>query len=281
MDSNALLILSVYSAAIFVASFLGGKLAVLGTMTHVRTQIVMSLVAGFILGIAMFHLLPHSIERIPGSASIEKAVGWMVLGMLLMILLLHIFHFHQHDFSSETSALYDRPAHGGVHSQSLFGVAFGLGVHTAIEGMALGTSMKMGPPREDEVALAGLGVFLAILLHKPLEAYSIIGMMKSAGHSQRTRTWGNVGFAVLCPLAALASFAGVELLGPEGEAAIGYALSFAAGAFLCIALSDLLPEIHFHSHDRGKLIASLLVGLGFAYGLGYVKSSVIHWAKGL
>ena len=58
MDSHSILILLAYSAAIFAASLLGGKLAALGTMTHTRTQIVMSLVAGFILGIAMFHLLP-------------------------------------------------------------------------------------------------------------------------------------------------------------------------------------------------------------------------------
>ena len=129
---------------------------------------------------------------------------------------------------------------------------------------------------ENDVALAGLGVFLAILLHKPLDAYSIIGMMKSAGHSQRTRTWANVGFAILCPVVAIASFGGVELLGAEEGAVVGYVLSFAAGAFLCIALSDLLPEIHFHSHDRGKLIASLLVGIGLAYALYYVESSTLH-----
>ena len=76
----------------------------------------------------------------------------------------------------------------GIHSRSLFGVALGLGVHTVTEGIALGTSMKMGPPHENDVALAGLGVFLAILLHKPLDAYSIVGMMKSAGHGQRART---------------------------------------------------------------------------------------------
>ena len=278
MDSNALLVLSAYSAAIFAASLLGGKLAALGTMTHTRTQVVMSLVAGFILGIAMFHLLPHSLNRIPGPDMVEKTVGWMVLGMVLMIFLLRIFHFHQHDFSSEASDLYDQHdhGHGVVHSRSLFGVAIGLGVHTVTEGIALGTSMKMGPPHEDEVALAGLGVFFAILLHKPLDAYSIVGMMKSAGHSQRARTVANVGFALLCPLVALASFGGLELLGPEQGAVVGYVLAFAAGAFLCIALSDLLPEIHFHSHDRGKLIASLLVGIGLAYALYYVESSAIH-----
>lgn len=275
MDSNSLLILSAYSAAIFVVSFLGGKLAALGTMTHTRTQVVMSLVAGFILGIATFHMLPHSLERIPGPENVEKAVDWMVFGMVLMIFLLRIFHFHQHDFSSEASDLYDHPDRGGIHARSLFGVALGLGVHTAIEGIALGTSVKMGPPHESNAALAGLGVFLAILLHKPLEAYSIIGMMQSAGHSRRTRIAANVGFAMLCPVVALASFWGVGLLGAEEGAVIGYALAFAAGAFLCIALSDLLPEIHFHSHDRGKLIASLLVGIGLAYAV-CVESSAIH-----
>ena len=269
MDANALLILSAYSVAIFAASLLGGKLAALGTMTHTRTQVVMSLVAGFILGIAMFHLLPDSLDHIPGPSAIKKAVGWLVLGMVLMILLQHIFHFHQHDFSREASDLYDDHghSHGVVHAPSLFGVALGLGVHTATEGIALGTSMRLESPHEDGAALAGLGVFLVILLHKPLDAYSIVSMIKSAGHSQRARTLTNVGFAMLCPVVAIASFGGVELLGPEKGAIVGYVLSFAAGAFLCIALSDLLPEIHFHSHDRGKLIVSLLVGISLAYVL--------------
>ncbi len=276
MDANALLVLSAYSAAIFAASLLGGKLAALGTMTHTRTQIVMSLVAGFILGIAMFHLLPQSLDHISGADAVEKAMEWMVLGMVLMIFLLRIFRFHQHDFSSEASDLYEGHGPGGVHSRSLFGVALGLGLHTAAEGIALGTSMQMGPPHEDGVALAGLGVFLAILLHKPLDAYSIIVIMKYAGHSQRTRTLANVGFAILCPIVAVMSFGGMELFGSAEETIIGYVLSFAAGAFLCTALSDLLPEIHSHSHDRGKLTAALLVGIGLAYALYYVESTVLR-----
>ena len=269
MDANAVLVLSAYSVAICAASLLGGKLAGLGTMTHTRTQVVVSLVAGFILGIAMFHLLPDSLDHIPGPSALEKAVGWMVLGMVLMILLQHIFHFHQHDFSHEARDLYNDHdhSHGVVHSPRLFGVALGLGVHTATEGIALGTSMGLESSYEDGVSLAGLGVFLVILLHKPLDAYSVISMMKYAGHSQRARTLTNFGFALLCPVVALASFGGVELLGPEEGAMIGYVLSFAAGAFLCIALGDLLPEIHFHSHDRCKLIVSLLVGISLAYVL--------------
>lgn len=278
MDSDTLLIVAGYSVGIFAVSLVGGKLAVLGSMTHTRIQILMSLVAGFILGIAMFHLFPHSLERITGSEVVERAVAWVVAGMVLMIFLLRIFHFHQHDFSTEAGGLYDHHDHGdsGVHSRSLIGVAMGLGVHTVTEGVALGTSMQVSSTNEDGGALPALGVFLAILLHKPLDAYSIIGMMKFAGHGARARAAANVGFALLCPLVALASFWGVGLFGLDDGSVVGYVLAFAAGAFLCIALSDLLPEIHFHSHDRGKLIVSLLVGIGLAYALYFVESAAVH-----
>lgn len=278
MDSESLLILSGYSLGIFAVSFIGGRLAVLGSMTHTRIQILMSLVAGFILGIAMYHLLPHSLERITGPGNVEKAVALVVFGMVLMIFLLRVFHFHQHDFSNEAGELYDHHDHGdsGGHSGSLVGVAMGLGVHTVTEGVALGTSMRISSPHEDGGALPALGVFLAILLHKPLDAYSIVGMMKFAGYGPRARTAANVGFALLCPLVALVSFWGVGLLGQDDGSVIGYVLAFAAGAFLCIALSDLMPEIQFHSHDRGKLIASLLVGIALAYGLYFVESSAVH-----
>ena len=277
MDSNALLLLSGYAAAIFAAAFIGGKLAALGHMTHLRTQILISFVAGFILGIAMFHLVPHSLERISGPDVVEKAVVWMMFGMLFMIFLLRVFQFHQHDFSVEASDLYDHHGHGdSVDPRSLAGVALGLGAHAVTEGVALGASIQTGSPHESEGVLPGLAVFLAIMLHKPLDAYSIIGMMKSAGHGRRARTAANVGFAMLCPSVALASFWGVGLFGPDQASVVGCALAFAAGAFLCIALSDLLPEIHFHSHDRGKLILCLLVGIGLAYALHYVEAGAMH-----
>ena len=46
---------------------------------------------------------------------------------------------------------------------------------------------------------------------------------------------------------------------------IACALAFSAGTFLCISLSDLLPELQFHSHDRLKLSVALLLGLGVAH----------------
>ena len=52
---------------------------------------------------------------------------------------------------------------------------------------------------------------------------------------------------------------------------LGYALAFCAGSFLCIASSDLLPELQFHSHDRLKLSAALLPGLTVAIIIKHFK----------
>lgn len=264
-------------AGIFVAAITGGKLSELGRMTHTRIQIVMSLVAGFILGMAVFHLLPHSLQRVAGHDGIAAITGWMVLGMVAMVVLLRVFQFHQHDLSIEGGDLHThRHAHdtdlARINPGSLLGIALGLGMHTMIEGTAMGTSVRI-----EENLLPGLAVFIAILLHKPLDSYSIISMMASAGFKPRARHLANVAYALFCPLVAAASFWGVGMIDSLDEGVvIAYVLAFAAGAFVCISLSDLLPEIQFHSHDRGKLLLAFLLGLGFAYALSFVESVGTH-----
>ncbi|MXW45579.1 MAG: hypothetical protein F4109_09075 [Gammaproteobacteria bacterium] len=273
------LLLAVYCPAIFVAAILGGRLSVLGALTHTRTQVIMSLVAGFILGIALFHLLPHGMELMPGLEKIEHGMLWTALGIIFMVALQRIFRFHQHDFSSEAQALQESqgPSHAAVGARSVAGIAFGLTVHTITEGIALGASMQERVHATAIAAMPGLGVFLAILLHKPLDAYSILSVMRSAGYERGTCNIVNIAFALLCPLVALGVFwLGTQLAPAGGGELAGYALCFAAGVFLCVALSDVLPEIHFHTHDRFKLIIVFLVGIGLAYALHFVEAGALH-----
>ncbi|MXY98902.1 MAG: hypothetical protein F4Z29_14490, partial [Gemmatimonadetes bacterium] len=150
-------------------------------------------------------------------------------------------------------------------------------LHTVTEGIALGASMRMGLIHDEGAVLVGLGVFLAIMLHKPLDAYSIIGLMQVSGYGNRTCTLTNIGFALLCPLITVFTFFGVGLLSQFNELhVVGYVMAFAAGVFLCIALSDLLPEIQFHSHDRGILALVFLIGVGLAYALFHFESETLH-----
>ena len=275
MDFSGPYLLSAYCVGIFLMSVLGGSLSKLFELTHTRMQVVMASVAGLIVGVAVLHLLPHSLSVIPGDQAADTAAFWLVLGLVVTLLMLYMFDFHEHDFSAEHSHQHDHPARGGgVKPFSWFGIALGLSLHSLTEGIALGSSMRlMGG---GEASLAGFGVFLAIALHKPLDAFSIISTMKLGGYSLATRRIANLCFAALCPLAVIATVCGTAQLGVSEALVIGCALAFAAGMFLCIALSDLLPEAHFHSHDRALLTAGFLAGVAVAYALQWLEPSVLH-----
>ncbi len=281
MNLAPTLLLALYCVAIAAFSLVGGLLPNWVRMTHTRTQVAMSLVSGLMLGVAFYHLLPHSIAMLGGPAATDVSVQWLMLGLVTMLLLLRMFHFHQHDFSPEEERQHEHVhGHGHAHAapahrMSWAGLALGLGVHTLIDGVALGAVMQ-GEIADGATGLVGLGVFLAIFLHKPLDAMSITTLMAAGGWSRAARAVSNVVFALLCPLGALLFFYGVDLLGDSRDYIVAAALAFSAGAFICIALSDLLPEVHFHSHDRTKLTAAFLLGLGLAYGIGALEPSNFH-----
>ncbi|MEZ5503301.1 MAG: ZIP family metal transporter [Halioglobus sp.] len=289
--SSPTYLLIFYCLAIAGFSLIGGFLPTWVRMTHTRTQLVMSLVSGLMLGVAFYHLLPHSIALMGGPRGVDTTVWWLMLGLIVMLLLLRVFHFHQHDFSGEEALQLDVTQHdhhphhdrdhhhghtpgGPVHGLSWVGLALGLGVHTLIDGVALGAVMQAGTG--EAVGLIGIGVFLAILLHKPLDSMSIVTLMAVGGWSREARIRANVVFALLCPLGALLFFFGVDAATDSRNHLVGAALAFSAGAFICIALSDLLPEVHFHSHDRTKLTLAFLLGLLVAYGIGDIEPVGLH-----
>jgi zinc and cadmium transporter len=290
MSMSPEFLLVLYCAAIALLSLAGGLLPNWVQMTHTRTQLIMSFVSGLMLGVAFYHLLPHSIALQPSAGGADLSVWWLMIGLITMLLLLRMFHFHQHDFSAAEAGHHDQHAHvhdghghdqhhpavtaSAAHRLSWVGLALGLGLHTLIDGIALGAAMQgeLG----HGASLMGVGVFLAILLHKPLDAMSITTIMEAGGWSRRSRALANIGFALLCPLGALLFYFGVDLLGDARHYAVAVALAFSAGAFICIALSDLLPEVHFHSHDRGKLTLAFLAGIILAYAIGIIEPAGAH-----
>ena len=276
VDSNALLLLAAYSVGIFAVSVLGGWLPTLAKITHARLQMLLSFVAGLILGVAAYHLLPHALAQISGHEAVETAVWWMMAGLLLTLMLLFFLDFHEHDFSDEHKHLHDHAGRSGGSARlvSWMGIVLGLGVHALTEGITLGSTLRLA--HHGEAGLAGFGVFLAIALHKPLDALSVVSTMKIKGLGQRPQRAANLGFALLCPAAAFATYWGAAQIGASEMMVVGRALAFAAGSFLCIALSDLLPEIHFHSHDRIKLAACFLAGIGIAYSMHLVEPGELH-----
>ncbi len=51
---------------------------------------------------------------------------------------------------------------------------------------------------------------------------------------------------------------------------IGFLLAFSCGTFILIALSDLLPEVQFHRHNRVSLFLVLVFGIVLMGGIAAV-----------
>jgi hypothetical protein len=71
----------------------------------------------------------------------------------------------------------------------------------------------------------------------------------------------------MCPLGAILFTMGMGQSSEYRDLCLGLALAFSAGIFLCISLGDLLPEVHFHSHDRLHLSMMLLLGVILALAI--------------
>ncbi len=278
--------LLLYSAAVLAASLLGGALPTLVRLTHTRTQLMMSLVAGLMLGVGMFHMLPHAVVY---SGSVDRTMAWAVAGLLAMFLLIRAFQFHHHadpehapawatgceDACPEHRHPPPELAAGPPHGWSWLGVALGMAVHSAIDGMAIASGL-LAQSHGQPLGAPGLGIFVAVLLHKPLDALSITSVMAAAGYSRRWQRRVNVAYALICPGAAVLFFAVAFPVQDAFNAWIGAALAFSGGVFLCISLGDLLPEVHFHAHDRVKLSLALLAGVALSYAIGFLEPTHYH-----
>ncbi len=75
----------------------------------------------------------------------------------------------------------------------------------------------------------------------------------------------------MVPLGAGLFMLSLDRLVHDQHVFVGAALGFSAGAFLCIALGDLLPEIQFHSHHRFRLSAMLLLGVAIGVGVSRLE----------
>lgn len=285
------ILITVYCVTIAAAAFAGGMLPSTLRLTHTRMQLIMSFVGGLVLGVGLLHLLPHSLAA---TGSMDKTVYAALVGLLAMFFLIRIFHVHQHGpvdqkqhaghvhHDCEHDHRHDYPLDGEQcvshgHTYGWIGLFAGLALHTMIDGMALAASVAVELHAEDGATrLAGLGTFLAVLLHKPMDAMSITSVMAAGGWSVRAQRVVNLIFALMCAVGAAAFYLGVERFADNQQAIVGLALGFAGGVFLCISLADILPEVQFHRHDRVALSTALVLGIGLAVGIGFVEPEHRH-----
>lgn len=270
-----------YLLLIAAAAYAGGSSVAFLSLGHRRMQVLLSLTGGVLLGVGLLHLLPHAWLQL--DRDIDTTMLWVLAGFFTMFLLERAFHGHAHHAAEGPDCGHDHGPHdhgphdhGHAHTTAVTGRwawcgAFaGLALHSLADGAALAASV--GADAAHGVGmLAGFATFLAIVLHKPFDAGIIATLMVGAGASPRTRLVVNSLYAAVVPLGAAAFLGSLSLFGGREQAVLGIAMAMAAGAFLCIAAADLLPEVQFHSHDRVLLTTALALGLGCAWGISALE----------
>jgi len=297
-------LLIVYCILIALSSLAGGMLPTLFRLTHTRMQLLISLVGGLMLGVGIFHQLPHAVAVLPASGeggySLDWCMRWLMMGMLLTFFMLRMFHFHSHepiepaaDAGHDCAHDHDHDhghhhhdhdhdhGHGAIPTakSSWIGIFLGLSLHTLLDGVALAAAVQAEAIHHHSMAvipLFGLGTFLGVVLHKPLDSLSITSLMAAGGWSHTSMRLVNFGYALMCPIGVAMFCLGIQGLSQTRDVFVAGALAMSAGVFICIALSDLLPEVQFHSHDRLKLSAVLLLGVIGAWAIGFLEPAHTH-----
>jgi zinc and cadmium transporter len=268
MDSSSYLFL--YSFGIVLVSLVGGGVASRYSFSHRQLQFGISCVAGLMLGVSLLHFIPHAGEHL---SSLETLVKFLLAGMLLVFFLERFFCFHHHDLPIQEHGKHAGSSEhgeccGGGHSLHWKGVVVGLTVHSFFDGVALASGVLA--EQESSHLFPGSAAFLAIALHKPFEALTIAALMSARKETAKKKFIVSLLFALVVPIGVLAfSFLS---FGENQSFIIGATLAFSAGMFLLVALSDLLPELQFHSHDRWSLSFALLLGVFIAWFLECLES---------
>jgi zinc and cadmium transporter len=300
------LLITVYCALTLLASLAGGWIPLMIKLTHVRLQVSTSFVAGLMLGVGLLHMLPHAWHELGSiDRTVWWLLGGFLL-MFFIQRFFHFHHHdvpenaveggapetggHHHGpepVSGARTAHEHKHEHGhehghGDHSDhdefslaqqsarqlSWGGAALGLTLHSLIDGIALAASVATAAHVGGTGWLLGFGTFLVVILHKPFDSMAIGTLMASGGWSKTSRHVVNGLFALAIPAGVILFQLGASQYLESVHVFLGSALAFTAGTFLCIAASDLLPELQFHSHDRVKLSVALLAGLGLSVLIG-------------
>ena len=270
---NSIVWLLIYSVGILFFSLLGGVWPLIRRPSHTRLQLYLSLSAGVMLGAAFFHLMPDAME-LSGTL-----FGWWIsLGVVGMFGVERFLapHSHEVELSEKTSP---REGHDHFHvaAPPVTGwmAVLGLTIHTFMNGVGLAGAVQFDADAQTigSLMLPGFALFLAIILHKPADALTVTTVLGRKGIEPWKLAMVQLGFAAMVPIgiAAFMITRGAIAKNLENQI-VGFALAFSSGTFLLTALSDLLPEVQFHRHNRVSLFLALLFGVALMGGIALLES---------
>ena len=229
---------------IFVSGISISGIALAGALIFVlgeeaRQRIILPLVAfsaGSLLGGAFLHMIPQAVAISGGELSMYL---WILAGFSTFLALEQVLHWHHcHTGSPEE------------RSPLVYLILIGGALHNFLGGVAVAGAFLVDSG-------LGISIWLATAAHELPQELGKYGVLLHGGWNQRRAMFANT-------VASLSFLAGGMLTYAVSlQLDVRFIIPFAAGNFIYIGASDLIPEVNRHRHFSTNLLhfVAFLVGL--------------------
>ena len=182
-----------------------------------KTIVFVSFAAGVLLSAAFLNILPEALD-LNADALIYVLITILFLYLLEQRIAFHTCHDEQCDFHQSISVM-------GI---------FGLGFHSLLDGIIIGVGFEASNT-------LGLITTFGVLMHEFPEGVSIFSLLTHANYERRKKYFYSFLVALATPVGAILTLFFVKEI---DFSILGILLSIAAGSFIYIGASDLIPETH-------------------------------------
>lgn len=253
MNDWALLLIVTTAGSIL--SLVGGLYLLYGKKVAAALQVyAVPFAAGALLAATFFDLLPEALH-----GGDTEVVLMTVLAAFLTFFVLErsLSWFHHH---------HEEPKAHGAHGRTAWLVVIGDTLHNLLDGLAIGAAFLISPA-------TGVVTAIAIAAHEIPQELGDFGLMLAGGMKKRRIVLVNLVSAAATVLGAAVVF-GLGGYMPVGEELL---LAAAAGFFLYIAASDIIPTIHAEPDRRAAWwqTAVLLLGVCIVAAVSHVAHEFI------
>lgn len=238
--------MNTYAAAIglSVLGSLGGLLTasiflLIGDSLRVRlVPWLISYAVGTLLGVALLALLPEALGALTPTAALGTLLGGVLAFFLLEKLVLWRHCHDEQDCEVHTST---------AASLVIVGDAF----HTFVDGAVIAAAVVTSIP-------LGITTAVAVATHEIPQEVGDVAILLRAGYSRGKAFTVNL----LSAFGGVLGAAAMLFASQSMPNLLPYVLSFAAGSFLYVAMSDLIPDLHRGGLQEGPAKQLLLIGAG-------------------
>ncbi len=189
--------------------------------------------AGFMLATALVHMLP-------------SAASGTKRGPLLILAGYFLVHFFEHTVSQHFHFGEETHAHEMQKPSAPWTALVGLSVHAFFDGLSIASGLAVSRS-------LGLLVFVAILLHKLPEGFTVASIALASGQGRSGALRSSLILAAATLLGALSL---------ADRSWVGVALPLSTGVTLYVAASDLIPEVN--SIKGARMAAAVFAGVALS-----------------